>query len=189
MSGSRRMSRHDASHINERWSMDFVADNMFDGRRFRALTLVDTYSRECLAIEPGRSLKGSDVVEVIERIASERGAPNYIQCDNGSEFISKAMDRWAYENGVTIDFSRPGKPTDNAIIESFNGSFRDECLNTNWFLSIDDARDKIEEWRVDYNEFRPHSSLGGLTPNEFAKQFPGASESQNSTLLAGSVLG
>jgi putative transposase len=151
--------------------MDFITDNLFDGRRFRVLTIVDNFSRECLAIVPGRSLKGKDVVDVIDRLSMERDVPNWIQCDNGSEFISKTLDKWAYENDVTIDFSRPGKPTDNAMIESFNGSFRDECLNSNWFLSIEDARDKIEEWRVDYNEFRPHSSLDRLTPNEFAERF------------------
>lgn len=155
---------------NQCWSMDFVSDALFDGRRFRALTLVDNYSRECLAIEVGQSLKGFDVVAVMERIKELRGVvTKRIQVDNGSEFISKALDKWAYENDVTLDFSRPGKPTDNAFIESFNGSFRDECLNVNWFLSLDDAKDKIEAFRNDYNSFRPHTSLRGLTPNEVLK--------------------
>ena len=149
------------------WSMDFVSDQLFDGRRFRALTLVDNYSRECLEIEVGQSLKGFDVVAVMERIKQLRGVvPKRIQVDNGSEFISKALDQWAYENEVTLDFSRPGKPTDNAFIESFNGSFRDECLNVNWFLSLEDAKEKIEEFKHDYNGFRPHSALCGLTPNQ-----------------------
>lgn len=143
-----------------------MSDALFDGRRFRALTLVDNYSRECLAIEVGQSLKGFDVVDVMERIKELRGVvPNRIQVDNGSEFISKVLDKWAYENDVTLDFSRPGKPTDNAFIESFNGSFRDECLNVNWFLSLDDAKEKIEAFRNDYNSFRPHTSLrGGTSP-------------------------
>jgi putative transposase len=108
------------------------------------------------------------VVEAMDRIASIRGTPRAIRVDNGPEFISKALDRWAYENGVTLDFSRPGKPTDNAFVEPFNGRFRDECLNTHWFLSLADARSKIDAWRRDYNECRPHISLGWLTPVEFA---------------------
>ena len=99
-----------------------------------------------------------------------RGLPDVIRVDNGSEFVSRAMDKWAYDNGVKLSFSRPGKPVDNAFIESFNGSFRDECLNVNWFMSIEDAKEKIENWRKDYNGFRPHSSLDDMTPDEFAKQ-------------------
>jgi putative transposase len=165
--------------------MDFVCDSLFNGRRFRALTIADNFSRECPAIEVGQSIKGEDVVAVMDRLVEERGAPDRIQCDNGSEFISRVLDKWAYENGVTMDFSRPGKPMDNAMIESFNGSFRDECLNVNWFLSIEDAREKIELWRIEYNDFRPHSSLGDLTPRQFAEQ----SESQKSNFLAGTVFG
>lgn len=165
--GAHRMERPDVSAPYECWSMDFVADQLFDGRRFRALTLVDNFSRECLEIEVGQSLKGFDVVDVMERIRQVRGVvPKRIQVDNGSEFISKALDRWAYDNDVVLDFSRPGKPTDNAFIESFNGSFRDECLNVNWFLSMEDAIEKIQAFKDDYNAFRPHSSLCGLTPNE-----------------------
>ncbi|MGQ0543260.1 MAG: IS3 family transposase [Blastocatellia bacterium] len=164
---ARRMARPQLAGPHECWSMDFVADQLFDGRRFRALTLVDNFSRECLEIEVGQSLKGFDVVDVMERIKQARGVvPKRIQVDNGSEFISKVLDRWAYENGVTLDFSRPGKPTDNAFIESFNGSFRDECLNVNWFLSLEDAVEKIQAFKDDYNGFRPHSALCGLTPNE-----------------------
>jgi putative transposase len=165
--------------------MDFVCDSLFNGRRFRALTIVDNFSRECLAIEAGQSIRGKDVVEIVDRLVLERDVPDRIQCDNGSEFISKALDKWAYEHGVTMDFSRPGKPTDNAFIESFNGSLRDECLNVSWFLSIEDAQDKIEKWRIDYNEFRPHSSLCGQTPQEFAEQF----NSRESTLLTGTDFG
>jgi putative transposase len=153
------------------WSMDFVSDELFDGRRFRALTLVDNYSRECLEIAVGQSLKGFDVVAVMERIKELRGVvPKRIQVDNGSEFISKALDKWAYDNQVTLDFSRPGKPTDNAFIESFNGSFRDECLNVNWFLSLEDAQEKIQAFKADYNGFRPHSALRGLTPDQVVQR-------------------
>ncbi len=162
---------------NQCWSMDFVADTLFDGRRFRALTIVDNYSRECLEIEVGQSLKGDDVVRVMERIKLTRGVvPNRIKVDNGSEFISKVLDKWAYENGVALDFSRPGKPTDNAFIESFNGSFRDECLNVNWFLSLEDAWEKIQSFREEYNHFRPHSALGNLTPVEALSRHHGSSK-------------
>ena len=152
--------------------MDFVADQLFDGRKFRALTLVDNFSRECIAIQVGQSLKGSDVVKVLEEVKVVRNIiPKRIQVDNGSEFISKEVDRWAYENGVTLDFSRPGKPTDNPFIESFNGSFRDECLNVNWFLSLDDAYEKISAWTEEYNNFRPHSSLNDLTPQQVVEKY------------------
>jgi putative transposase len=152
---------------NQCWSMDFVANALFDGRRFRALTLVDNFSRECLAIEVGQSLKAEDVVCVMERMKLCRGIlPKRIKVDNGSEFISKASDKWAYENVVMLDFSRPGKPTDNVFIESFNGSFGDEFLNVNWFLSLEDAKEKINAFKEEYNHFRPHSALGNLTPVE-----------------------
>jgi putative transposase len=147
--------------------MDFVSDALFNGRRFRALTLVENYSRECLAIRAAQKLQGADVAEVLDEIVDKRGKPDRIFLDNGPEFISKDLDLWAYQADVKLDFSRPGKPTDNAYIESFNGSFRDECLNMNWFLSMEDARSKIESWRKEYNEFRPHSSLGGRTPIQF----------------------
>ena len=150
--------------------MDFVADALFDGRRLRALTIVDNYTRECLAIDVGASLKGEDVVTALARIVAARGKPKTIKTDNGSEFISKAMDRWAYEHGVELDFSRPGKPTDNAKVESFNGRFRAECLNAHWFLSLADAQSKIEAWRQYYNEARPHSALAWSTPAEYARR-------------------
>ncbi len=148
--------------------MDFVSDALFDGRRLRALTVVDACTREALVIEVDSGIKGEQVVEAVSRITAVRGAPRSIRVDNGPEFVSKALDRWAYENGVTLDFSRPGKPTDNAFIESFNGRLRDECLNAHWFLSLADARTKIEAWRRDYNESRPHTSLGWMTPVEYA---------------------
>jgi len=174
VAAAHRMERPELSNIDQCWSMDFVADNLFNGRRIRALTVVDNLSRECLAIHVEQAIKGRDVVTVMERLRLFKDrCPERIQVDNGSEFISKEFDRWAYENGVTLDFSRPGKPTDNALIESFNGSFRDECLNANWFLSIDDAKKKVEAWRKEYNGFRPHSSLGNLTPDQFREQHNG----------------
>jgi putative transposase len=146
-----------------------VADALFDGRKLRMLTVVDCYTRECLAIDVGQSLKGEDVVMSLQRICAERGLPGTIKTANGSEFISKAMDKWAYERGVEMDFSRPGKPTDNARVESFNGRLRQQCLNAHWFLSLDDAKTKIEAWRRYYNQSRPHSSLNWATPAEFAR--------------------
>jgi putative transposase len=147
--------------------MVFVSDALFNGRRLRALTVLDNYTRECLAIEVDKGIRGEKVVDVLEGIATDRGLPETIFCDNGPEFISKTLDKWAYENGVTLNFSRPGKPTDNALIESFNGSFRDECLNTNWFLSIEDARTKIQAWREHYNVSRPHMALNYLTLQQY----------------------
>jgi putative transposase len=142
---------------NDSWSMDFVSDALFDGRRLRALTVVDNFTRESLAIAVDQGIKGEQVAAVLERIVAERGAPKSIRVDNGPEFVSKVLDRWAHERGGTLDFSRPGKPTDNAYVESFNGRLREECLNVNWFLSLEDAQAKIEAWRREYNESRPHS--------------------------------
>lgn len=170
-SAAHRLERPQLTGLYQCCSMDFVADQLFDGRKFRALTLVDNFSRECLAIHVGQSLKGIDVVAVMQHLKTEEGiVPRRIQVDNGSEFISKDFDRWAYENNVTLDFSRPGKPTDNPFIESFNGSFRDECLNVNWFLSMEDAIQKIQAFKDEYNKYRPHSSLNGLTPYEFIER-------------------
>lgn len=147
--------------------MDFVSDALFDGRRLRALTVVDAFTREALAIDVDHGINGEQVVATMTRISAIRGVPKTMRVDNGPEFVSKALDRWAYENGVTLDFSRPGKPTDNAIVESFNGRLRDKCLNSYWFLSLADARTKIEAWRRDYNESRPHTALGWLKPAEY----------------------
>jgi putative transposase len=122
------------------------------------------YTRECLAIEVDQGIGGEKVTGVLGRIAMERGTPKTIRVDNGPEFVSKVLDQWAYRNGVTLDFSRPGKPTDNAYVESFNGSLQDECLNVNWFLSLEDARRKIEAWRRRYNESSPHTALGDVPP-------------------------
>lgn len=170
-----RGERPTATRTNESWSMDFMADQLFDGRRFRLLTIVDNFSRESLAVRVGQRLTGDDVVKTLEEITEQRGTPKLIRVDNGPEFVSKSLDWWAYFNGVKLDFSRPGKPMDNAYIESFNGKFRQECLNQHWFLSLQDAQDQVEAWREDYNWHRPHSSLGDRTPAEFANFFrPGA---------------
>jgi putative transposase len=172
---------------NEVWSLDFVADQLTDGRRFRALTVVDVYTRECLAIRVGQSLKGEDVVAVLSPMQKERGAPELLYCDNGPEFSSQAMDLWAYGSGAKIDFSRPGKPTDNAHVESFNGTFRAECLDAHWFATLAEARQVIEAWRREYNESRPYRALGERTPNEFAHEFA-ASRERMSTQTAGDSL-
>lgn len=156
--------------IDECWAMDFVSDQLYDGKRFRALTLIDVFSRECLDIYVGKSITGEMVTSVLDDVAEVRGFPERIKVDNGPEFISKALDAWAYFKNVDLDFSRPGKPTDNPHIESFNGTFRDECLNANWFMSMEDAKEKIFEWKIDYNELRPHSALTYLTPAEFARK-------------------
>ncbi|MFN7096294.1 MAG: IS3 family transposase [Gammaproteobacteria bacterium] len=169
-SAAHRLEQPELTTINQCWSIDFVADQLFNERRIRALTIVDNFSRECLTIPVAHSIGGEDVVMTMNSIKQFAArVPQRIQVDNCSEFISKVLDKWAYENEVILDFSRPGKPTDNAFIESFNNSLRDECLNTNWFLSLQDAKEKIEAWRQDYNEFRSHSSLNNLTPNEFAR--------------------
>lgn len=159
-----------ATERNECWSMDFVSDQMFDERRIRILTLVDNHTRESLALHPSQRIRGMDVVEVLERVTRLNGFPKRIKVDNGPEFISKDLDRWAYWNKVELDFSRPGKPSDNAFIEAFNSRFRQECLNQHWFLSLADAEEKIETWRIEYNSERPHSSLNYQTPNEFINQ-------------------
>ena len=150
--------------------MDFVADQLQDGVRFRSLTIVDVYTREAVGIEVGQSLKGDDVVRTLNKIKHEGRVPKLLFCDNGSEFTSQAMDLWAYRNDVKIDSSRPGKPTDNAFVESFNGTFRAECLDTHWFIDLKEAKHLIEAWRQEYNESRPHQSLGDRTPSEFASE-------------------
>jgi putative transposase len=154
---------------NEKWSMDFVTDSFITGGRFRALAIVDDYSRECPAIEVDTSLGGRRVVGVLERLSGIRGLPEVITIDNGPEFAGRDLDEWAYQKGVKLNFIRPGKPIENAFAESFIGRLRDECLNTNWFFSLKHARDVIEDWRKDYNEVRPHSSLKGVTPKEYAE--------------------
>jgi putative transposase len=152
---------------NEQWSMDFMSDSLASGQRFRVLTLVDTRSRESPAIEVDRSLTGERVVTVLERVGARCGLPRVLQVDNGPEFTSRALDAWAHRHGVKLAFSRPGTPTDNPFIEAFNGRLRAECLDQQWFVSLDEARPCLEEWRRDYNTQRPHSALGNQTPAAF----------------------
>jgi putative transposase len=158
---------------NMSWSMDFVSDGLSDGRRLRCLTIVDDCTRECLAIEVDTSLTGQRVVSVLERLIEIRGGPLSITVDHGPEFEGQALDAWAYRHGIRLAFIRPGKPVENAYIESFNGKFRDECLNEHWFVTMDHARREIERWRIEYNTERPHSSLGDLTPIEYANRLAG----------------
>ncbi len=155
---------------NERWSMDFMSCRLENGRYFRILTLVDQYTRECLALDFAFSMTGVRVAESLERIVSERGVPRSIRVDNGTEFQSRAMDCWAYRNGVQLDFIRPGKPTENGLIESFNGRLRDECLNVHLFWTMEQVGGILSTWRDDYNRVRPHGALDHLTPWEYAKQ-------------------
>jgi putative transposase len=158
------------SSANISWSMDFVSDGLADGRRLRCLNIVDDCTRECVAIEVDTSLTGTRVKAVLERLAETRGLPKSITVDHGPEFEGQVLDAWAYEHAVHLSFIRPGKPNENAYIESFNGKFRDECLNEHWFVTIAQARRIIEAWRIEYNTERTHSSLGDLTPQEFAEE-------------------
>jgi putative transposase len=157
--------------VNRSWSMDFISDGLSDGRRLRCLAIVDDFSRECLVLEVDTSITGRRVVCVLERLADLRGLPRSITVDHGPEFEGQVLDAWAYQAGVWLNFIRPGKPIENAYIESFNGRFRDECLNEHWFLTMAHARVVIESWRIEYNTERPHSSLGNLTPEQFAQRF------------------
>jgi putative transposase len=153
---------------NQSWSMDFVSDGLADGRRLRCLNIVDDCTRECVAIEVDTSITGARVKAVLQRLAETRGLPRSITVDNGPEFAGQMLDSWAYEANVQLSFIRPGKPNENAYIESFNGKFRDECLNEHWFVTMAQARRVIEAWRIEYNTERMHSSLGNLTPEEYA---------------------
>lgn len=174
----RRRGRKRLSHLrvvreqplvaNQTWAVDFIHDSLCNGRRFRAFAVLDEWSRESLAIEVDVCLTGERVTRVLERLRGERGLPLVIQADNGPELRGRVLDQWAYEHGVKLQFIAPGKPIQNAYIESFNARLREECFNEHVFLSLDDARRKIERWRIAYNHERPHSSLGNLTPEEFA---------------------
>jgi len=164
-----RQARTVPTAPNHAWTLDFVSDQLVDGARFRALTVLDVHTRQCLAIDVGSHLRGPQVVAVLELLRRQYGAPRALFCDNGSEFASRIVDFWAYQHEVRIDFSRPGKPTDNGHIEAFNGSLRRECLNAHWFRNLDEARKRIEAWRREYNEIRPHRSLNDLTPSQYAE--------------------
>lgn len=176
VASAQRVKLEPVSAVNQLWTMDFVHDSLSCGRTFRALNIVDAYTRECLAIEVDTSLTGERVARVLEELSQQRTLPKTIQVDNGSEFTSRKLDQWAYQNKVALDFIEPGKPTQNAYIESFNGKLRDECLNQEWFTSLKQAKIIIENWRQDYNQVRPHSSLDYLSPMEFVQQ-------QNNQLL------
>jgi putative transposase len=165
-----REARIKPSRPNQVWSLDFVHDQLSGGQKFRILTVVDVYSREGLAIEVDYRLRGENVVEVLNSLVRQRGAPKFLFADNGAEFTGHLVDLWAYHHNVRIDFSRPGKPTDNAFIETFNGSLRDECLNLHWFDNLAEARRLIEVWRIDYNVSRPHMGIGNIPPKEYALQ-------------------
>ena len=156
---------------DEAWSMDFVADQLQDGRRFRSLTIVDVYTREAVAIDVGQSLKEDDVVRTLNKLKVERGVPKVLFLRQRQRVHQSCDGPVGYQNGTKIDFSRPGKPTDNAFVESFNGTFRAECLNTHWFMNLKEAKHLIEAWRREYNDSRPHASLADRTPSEFASQY------------------
>lgn len=149
------------------WAMDFVHDQLANGRKFRVLTVIDKWHRQCVALQADFSLTGQSVVDAMNQIALSRQLPYAITVDHGTEFTSKALDEWCYLRGVKLDFTRPGKPTENAFIESFNGRLRDECLNVNEFATLDEVREVLRSWRHDYNHHRPHGSLGQLTPSEY----------------------
>jgi len=168
VSGAARPIRLPLFRANERWSLDFMADRLATGRPFRTLNIVDDWSRECLVIEVDTSLPGARVVRVLEQLRRSRGTPQRIVLDNGPELTSQVVDRWAATHDVILEFIEPGKPIQNAYVESFNGKFRDECLDQHWFASVAEARHLIEAWRQDYNQQRPHSALGYATPEEFA---------------------
>jgi putative transposase len=170
MTAAQRSTPPKPSRINECWAMDFMSDNLANGRKIRLLNVHDSYTKEYLGFEVDSSINGKRVCRVLDRIVWLKGIPEMITVDNGPEFISNALDAWAFQHNVKLVFNKPGTPVDNAFIESFNGRVRDECLNMSWFLSLDHARVVIELWKEDYNTNRPHSALGGLTPEEFLAQ-------------------
>lgn len=153
---------------NQRWSMDFMSDTLATGRPFRIFHIVDDFTREAVAIVADTSLPGLRIARVLEELAQQRPLPAMIVCDNGPEFTGRVLDAWAYGRGVQLHFIRPGKPIENAFVESFNGRLRDECLNESWFTDLADARRRLDDWRHDYNHVRPHSALGNRTPTEYA---------------------
>jgi putative transposase len=157
------------SRRNQRWSMDFLSDALASGRRFRVLIVLDDGIRKALALEVDTSLPGRRVAQVLDQLLAEYGKPELIVVDHGPEFAGRLLDQWAYEHGIKLHFIEPGKPVQNAYVESFAGKLRDECLNGHWFTTLADAQQIIEAWRHEYNEIRPHSALGDLPPEEFAR--------------------
>jgi putative transposase len=164
--------------LNLRWSLDFVMDTLVSGRRFRILTVVDDFTRECLGLVADTSLTGLRVARELDRIIEIRGCPRMIVSDNGTELTSNVILAWQQEHEIEWHYIAPGKPMQNGFVESFNGRLRDECLNEHLFINLDEAREIIEEWRIDYNTNRPHTSLAGLTPTEFAAR-PRAGQNWN----------
>jgi putative transposase len=162
-----RALRPETTQANERWAMDFMQDVLADGRTLRVFTLVDVHTRECLALEAAPRFRGAEVASILSSVVAERGTPQVIQCDQGTEFTPIALDQWAYWNKVQLDFSRRGKPGDNAVYEAFNGSVQRECLSQAYFLSYVDAQRSLENWKLDYSNHRPHSSLHDLPPAHF----------------------
>ena len=182
-----REDRCPALQPNQTWAMDFVHDQLAMGKKIRVLTVVDIFSKFSPVVDPRFSYRAEDLVRTLEKVCGHVGYPKTIRVDQGSEFVSRDLDLWAYGNGVTLDFSRPGKPTDNAFIEAFNSKLRSECLNAHWFMSLDDARSKLEDWRKYYNEERPHSGIGQNTPIQLHKTGGASSpslakEAENSSL-------
>jgi putative transposase len=171
----RGMPERTITEANTRWSMDFVSDKTRYGSNIRVLTIIDEVTRECLALEVDSSITGRKVTAVLNRIAIFRGLPQEILTDNGSEFTSNVMNEWAYDHKVEHIFIDPGKPMQNGYIESFNGKFRAECLDQHWFKNLAEAKEIIEDWRLEYNHIRPHTSLNNMTPNEYALMISGDS--------------
>jgi putative transposase len=177
-----RVASGQAIGANQKWSMDFVAQRLADGRWIRVLTVVDQFTRECLLLHADAALSGEKVAAALDIVIAGRGAPQSITVDNGTEFASRAMDLWAYQNGVHLDFIRPGRPVENGYIESFNGRLRDECLNVEVFFTLADARRKLALWHHDYNHNRPHSALADRTPAEFAAISSGGKDGDTTAL-------
>jgi putative transposase len=184
VSAQPRVERPAVETVNQVWALDFMSDTLSDGRKIRLLTVLDLFTRECLAIRIDARFTGDHVVRILEGLTASRGCPTSLRVDNGPEFTGRSLDLWAYFNKVTLDFSKPATPTDNAFIESFNGRFRQECLNLHWFLCLEDARAKVEAWRRQYNTEHPHSALGYLAPGEFAASLAGKNRPKSASKLA-----
>ena len=156
--------------LNQVWAMDFMSDSLSNGNKIRTLNIIDVFSRECISLQVDRSISSEKVISILEYLEFTRGLPEKIRVDNGPEYISKRLREWAEKRNIKLDYIQPGKPTQNAFIESFNGKFREECLDQNWFINLNDAKQIVEEWRQEYNKERPHSAIGYMTPEEFAKK-------------------